>query len=58
MPITPHKGEDQATFMGRCMRELADADKGKPKNEQRPQDQKVAICFSAWRAEHGGKAPA
>lgn len=58
MPITPRKDEDQTTFMGRCMHELDQADKDKPVKDRRPQDQRVAICFSAWRAEHGGKKPA
>jgi len=53
MPITPHKGESQGDFMARCMHELSSAGA-----TARPQDQKVAICMTAWREEHGGKPPA
>lgn len=42
MPLpTPNEGESQDEFMERCMR----AQKG----EEKPQDQKVAICLSAFR---------
>lgn len=42
MPIPkPRKGEDKNAFMGRCM--------GVLKDEKKPQDQKVAICFSQWK---------
>jgi HK97 family phage prohead protease len=51
MPIKPHKGESQSDFMGRCMHELGQSD------TERPQDQKVAICMSAWRDAHGGEPP-
>ena len=51
MPIKPHKGEDQSAFMARCMHELGQSD------TKRPQEQKVAICMSAWRDAHGGSKP-
>jgi HK97 family phage prohead protease/HK97 family phage major capsid protein len=52
MPIKPHKGETQDAFVSRCMHELSSADA-----TERPQDQKVAICMSAWRDAHGGTKP-
>ena len=52
MPVPkPHKGESQDDFMGRCMSALADSD------PDRPQEQRLAMCFSAWREEHGGEPP-
>lgn len=51
MPIKPHKGESQSDFMARCMHELSQSD------TERPNEQKVAICMSAWRDAHGGKPP-
>lgn len=44
MPSKPTQGESKDAFMGRCM--------AAQKNEKRPQDQKVAICFSMWREAH------
>lgn len=47
MPIPkPRKGENKDKFMGRCVSFL--------KNEGKPQEQCVAICFSQW--EHKSKA--
>lgn len=51
MPIRPHKGEDKDTFISRCMHELSQSD------TERPQDQMVAICMSAWR-DKGKATPA
>jgi HK97 family phage prohead protease len=51
MPITPRKGEDKDTFISRCMHELAQS------GTERPNDQMVAICQSAWRDAHGGEKP-
>jgi HK97 family phage prohead protease/HK97 family phage major capsid protein len=44
MPMNPRKGEDQSSFMGRCVPEMISATKPK-----RPQDQAVAICLDIWR---------
>jgi len=45
MPIVkPKKGEDQNTYISRCIRALAKTD---PKM---PNKQRVAICHSTWRA--------
>jgi HK97 family phage prohead protease len=54
MPMKPHKGESQDDFMARCMHETY----GPDAPSDRTQEQAVAICFSYWREEHGGKAPA
>ena len=43
MPITPRKNESKDDFISRCMGELADSD------TERPQEQMVAICQTAWR---------
>jgi HK97 family phage prohead protease len=44
MPLRkPHKGESQSDFMAYCMHELGQSD------TERPQDQKVAICMTAWK---------
>jgi HK97 family phage prohead protease len=52
MPVPkPHKGESQDDFTDRCMSALADSD------PDRPNEQRVAMCFSAWREEHGGEPP-
>ena len=49
MPLKPHKNESESDFMGRCMGELADADSNRPRDQRRPQNQRVAICMQAWR---------
>lgn len=42
MPIPePKSGENQNDYVSRCMSALKDDDK--------PQKQKVAICFTTWR---------
>ena len=52
MPVPkPHSGESQDDFIGRCMSALADSD------PDRPNDQRLAMCFNAWREVHGGKLP-
>jgi HK97 family phage prohead protease len=54
MPLPkPHKGESQSDFMARCMHEAYGS--GAPSD--RTQEQAVAMCFSAWREEHGGSPP-
>src|SRR5215469_13158004 len=54
MPLPkPHKGESQDDFMGRCMHEAYGADAP----SDRTQEQAVAMCFDAWRSEHGGDKP-
>lgn len=50
MPMSPHKGESQSDFMGRCVPDLM----GDGKREQ---DQAVAACLSIWR-DAKGKATA
>jgi hypothetical protein len=46
MPVLkPKGGEDQNTFISRCMSALADEDK--------PQDQKLAMCYTSWRRSKG-----
>lgn len=52
MPIpTPRNDESKNAFMGRCM--------GMLKNESKPRDQKIAMCFSQWKDKEktaeGGK---
>jgi HK97 family phage prohead protease len=50
MPIPkPKKDEEQSAFMERCMHEAS-------KNEDRTNDQNVAICLGAWREAHPGAA--
>src|SRR5262245_38238213 len=49
MPIRPRKGEDQSTFMSRCV----PTEMGERNGTRRPQEQAVAICLNAWREEHG-----
>ena len=49
MPMTPHKGESQSDFMGRCMHETFTGD--------RTQEQAGAICYQYWRDAKGGKKP-
>jgi hypothetical protein len=53
MPIpSPHKGEEKNSFISRCCSALAKSD------PDRPQAQRVAMCFSAWREKHPeDKAP-
>lgn len=46
MPSKPKEGETQQEFMGRCMEVMHTSEK------DRPQPQKVAICFSMWRQAH------
>ena len=42
MPLpTPNKGEKRSDFVSRCMSQIGDEDK--------PQDQKLAICYSQWK---------
>ncbi len=42
MPIPgPSKGESRDDYIGKCMHAL--------KDEKRPQEQKLAICFSTWK---------
>jgi hypothetical protein len=50
MPIpTPSEKEAKETFISRCMTSL--------KDEKRPNDQKLGICFSTWeRAKKKKKA--
>jgi hypothetical protein len=43
MPVQrPREGEERHSFMRRCMRELQDS------SVNRPRDQMLAICMSAW----------
>jgi HK97 family phage prohead protease len=50
MPIPkPKEGQSQASFMQVCMHEAA-------KNEDRTNEQNVAICLGAWREKHPGAA--
>ena len=45
MPLPkPRKGQSQDSWMKECMHELST-----PDATDRPQDQKIAICMSAWR---------
>ena len=47
MPLRkPHKGESQSDWMKYCMHEMGTSE------TDRPQDQQVAICMSAWRDAH------
>lgn len=56
MPVvTPHKGESQDKFMGRCMSMMNEENQGRA--EKRSKKQMVAICFSQWREMHGGETP-
>lgn len=50
MPIpTPRRGEDEDTFMSRCM-------SSDTMNEDYPdQEQRAAVCFRQWREAHEGK---
>ncbi len=51
MPIpTPRSDESEGDFVSRCMEAQAGEDK--------PQDQKLAICYSAWRREKAASADA
>jgi HK97 family phage prohead protease/HK97 family phage major capsid protein len=52
MPMKPRKGEDQSTFMARCVPDMVGTGESK-----RPQEQAVAICLDIWRQAHGGKKP-
>src|SRR5215471_1957353 len=53
MPLRkPKTGESQSEFMRYCMHELATESE-----TERPQEQMVAICLSAWREERGGSPP-
>lgn len=47
MPTPPRDGETKEEFMSRCMSVM--------KNEDKPQEQKIAICFSMWRKKDGKK---
>ncbi len=52
MPLpTPNAGESQDDFISRCM--------GNPTamDDFPDRDQRLAVCFSQWRAEHGGEPP-
>lgn len=50
MPIPkPRAGENRGAFVSRCISQLADED------PQTPNEQRVAICFSAWRRAKGGR---
>lgn len=52
MPVpSPTKGEKHDDFMSRCLGKLADTDK------DRPQAQRVAMCYSAWRDKHPEDKP-
>ena len=52
MPVPkPHKDESQDDFTNRCMHALGQSD------PDRPNEQRLAMCFSAWREEHGGDPP-
>lgn len=47
MPIpTPNDGETKDQFISRCMSAL--------EGDHPDQDQRLAICFDAWRGENGG----
>lgn len=51
MPVPePQSGETQSDFISRCMSQLADED------PQRPNQQRLAICFSQWRDRLGIEA--
>ena len=51
MPLRkPRKGESQSAWMQYCMHEVSTSE------TDRPQDQMVAICLSAWREAHPGSA--
>lgn len=51
MPVPePHSGETQDQFIGRCMSQLADED------PDRPNQQRLAMCFSQWRDRLGIEA--
>jgi len=44
MPIpTPNKNEERDKFISRCISRLVKVD------SDRPQKQRIAICYSAWR---------
>jgi hypothetical protein len=52
MPIpTPNKGERQSDFIDRCMGNAT------MKADYKDPDQRVAVCYDAWRKERGGRAP-
>jgi len=49
MPIpTPSGGESQDAFIGRCMAQM--------KKEFPDREQRVAVCFSAWKDKGKKKA--
>src|SRR5215471_1463371 len=53
MPLRkPKASESQSEWMAYCMHELATESE-----TERPREQMVAICLSAWREEHGGRPP-
>jgi HK97 family phage prohead protease len=47
MPIEPGKDETQADWMSRCVPEMIGTG-----DDQRPQEQAVAICLDLWRESH------
>ena len=47
MPIKPHKGEDKAKWMARCVPEMTGTGPDK-----RPNEQAVAICLAIWAEHH------
>lgn len=52
MPIPkPRSGEEQSDFISRCM------SNDTMKEDYPDGDQRLAVCFSSWRDEHGGEAP-
>jgi HK97 family phage major capsid protein/HK97 family phage prohead protease len=49
MPISPHSGESQTDWMERCMHEMS-------QNEDRTNEQNVAICMDLWRNKSAAPA--
>src|SRR5215831_4443416 len=56
MPLPkPGKGEDQQTFVSRCIK--AAMDDNTFENNTKGRQQAAAACYSNWRDAHGGKPP-
>ncbi len=52
MPLPkPNTGESQDDFISRCMSDDT------AQEEFPDQEQRLGVCFSQWRAEHGGEPP-
>jgi HK97 family phage major capsid protein len=52
MPLpTPHAGEEESKFIERCMHAMAETD------PDRPQDQRLAICYSQYKKGDKGLNP-